>query len=414
METDPNQRWKALQEGGSQSPKAWFLIINSLMKDAQIVCDPQVVSTMGNRGYHKPKPNNWVSKSESAVEAHQKMETLANAVRCFILALPSHLHYRDQYLAFGVPVQGQLESQRQQHCSIYDIFVMIQLARLMIYRYDAFGSESRHRSGNTAGRGIFSPFNTQSGALSQYYEAADRILEIVNRSCEDHFQHINLFLSSTIWLASAVQLVRKHFARANSNRDLIKSRFDVLYLTYKRCVQFWDIQTVLQRNIEFIEEQLEARYKRPETRACPPFQEAPKRASEHIKMINRSSSDRKGHHIEHEAKRARTSPQASQYLPETPSVPLTSSVSIDDGLDITAQNYAQQPPGAADSVAMLDFMTLPRLNSNEISEDYMTPTNSDFLDSIYLGDFQLDQAFHWPTFDVPGGIHDILAGRSTY
>lgn len=415
METDPNQRWKALQDSGSQSPKAWFLIINSLMKDAQIVCD------RGNRGYHKPKPNKWVSIPESALEAHQKLETLANAVRCFSLALPSHLHYHDQYLAFGAPVQGQLESQRQQHCSIYNIFVMTQLARLMIYRYDAFGSQSRRpelsgrrQPGNTAGRGTFSPFNTESGALSQYYEAADRILEIVNRSSEDHFQHINPFLSSTIWLASAVQLVRKHFARANFNRDLIKSRFDVLYLTYKRCVHFWDIRTALQRNLEFIEEQLEARYKRPETRACPPFQEASKRALEHTKMISQSSSDRDGHHIERDAKRARTSRQASQYLPGAPSAPLTSSLSIDKGLDIAAQTYSQQPPGAADTLTMLDFMTLPQPNNNQISEDYMVPTDSDFLDSMYLGDFQLDQTFDWPTFDLPGGIHDILAGRSTY
>lgn len=421
METDPNQRWKALQESGSQSPKAWFLIINSLMKDAQIVCNPQAVSTMGNRDHHKPKSNNWASTPEPALEAHQKLETLANAVRCFSLALPSHLHYRDQYLAFGAPAQEQLESQRQQHCSIYNIFVMTQLACLMIYRYDAFGSQSRrpeisgrHRSGNTAGRGTFSPFNSEIGALSQYYEAADRILEIVNRSCEDHFQHINPFLSSTIWLASAVQLVRKHFARANSNRDLIKSRFDVLYLTYKQCVHFWDIQTALERNLEFIEEQLEARYKRPETQACPSFQEASKRASRYIKMINQSSSDREGHHIERDAKRVWTSPQASQYPPETPSVPLTSSVSIDDGLDMTAQNYVQQPPGVADNVAMLDIMTFPQPNSNHISEDYMMPTNSDFLDSLYLGNFQLDEAFDWPIFDFPGGIHDILAGRSTY
>jgi hypothetical protein len=408
METNTNERWKALQESGNQSPKAWFLVINSLMKDAQIACDAHGASSTGHRGYHQPKSNTRISIPESAVETRQKLEILANAVRCFNLALPSHLHYRDQYLAFGAPIQGQLESQRQQHCSIYNIFVMTQLARLMIYRYDAFRPQSRrpdisgrHPSGNSAVRGTFSPLDTESGALQQYYEAADCILDIVNRSCEEHIQHINPFLSSTIWLASAVQLVRKHFTRAQSNRNLIKSRFDVLYLTYKRCVHFWDIQNALQRNLELIEEQLEARHKRPENRAYPSAQETSKRASEDTGIIDQPSSDHGGRHIERDAKTARTPGRASQYLPETPSVPLTSSASTYAGLDIAAQNHAQLHPGP-ERMELLDFMTL-ETSRNQISDE---PTNSSLENPIY----QLDQAFDWPTFDFPGGIYDLLAG----
>lgn len=95
---------------------------------------------------------------------------------------------------------------------------MTQLALLMIHRYDAFrpptrGSEinGRHLSGYSAeldGSGIH---KAESVALRHYFEAADSILRIVNQSSRDHIKHINPFLSSTIWLASAVQLVRKHF-----------------------------------------------------------------------------------------------------------------------------------------------------------------------------------------------------------
>ena len=413
MEADINKRWKALQDSGNQSSKAWFLVINSLMKNAQIACDPQGVFAIGDQGYHQQMPNSQVSLLESAIEARRKSETLANAVRCFTLALPSHLQYRDQYLAFGAPVQGQLESQRQQHCSIYNIFVMTQLACLMIYRYDAFRSQNRptetsgrHPSGNTAGPSTFSLLDTENGALRQYYEAADRILGIVNRSCEDHVQHINPFLPSTIWLASAVQLVRRHFARAQSNRDLIKSRFDVLYLTYKRCVQFWDIQTALQKNLELIEEQLEARNKKLEVRACPSSQEASNRASEDTDVVNQSASDQEGHNVERSLNFNRTAQQASQYLPETPSVPLTSSAPIEARLDITGQNNARKHPFVADSMTMLDYMTPPPLSRNQVPEDYMVPPNSHFLDPIY----QLDQAFDWPTFDFTGGIYDLLSG----
>ena len=413
MEADINKRWKALQDSGNQSSKAWFLVINSLMKNAQIACDPQGVFAIGDQGYHQQMPNSQVSLLESAIEARRKSETLANAVRCFTLALPSHLQYRDQYLAFGAPVQGELESQRQQHSSIYNIFVMTQLARLMIYRYDAFRSQNRptetsgrHPSGNSAGRSTFSLLDTENGALRQYYEAADRILGIVNRCCEDHVQHINPFLPSTIWLASAVQLVRKHFARAQPNRDLVKSRFDVLYLTYKRCVQFWDIQTALQKNLELIEEQLEARNKKPEVRACPSSQEASNRASEDTDRINQPASDQEGPNVERSLNFDWTARQASQYLPETPSVPLTSSAPIDARLDTTAQNHARRYPFVADSMAMLDYVTPPQPSRTQVPDDYMVPPNSHFLDTIY----QLDQAFDWPTFDIPGGIYDLLSG----
>ncbi|KAE8143229.1 fungal-specific transcription factor domain-containing protein [Aspergillus pseudotamarii] len=379
MEADINKRWKALQDSGNQSSKAWFLVINSLMKNAQIACDPQGASAIGSQGYHQQMPNSQISTLESAMETRRKLETLANAVRCFTLALPSHLQYRDQYLAFWGPVQGQTESQRLQHCSIYNIFVMTQLARLMIYRYDAFRSQNhptetsgRHPSGNSAGRSTFSLLDTENGALRQYYEAADRILGIVNRSCEDHVQHINPFLPSTIWLASAVQLVRKHFARTQSNRDLVKSRFDVLYLTYKRCVQFWDIQTALQKNLELIEEQLEARTKKPEVQACPSSQEASNRASEDTDMINQSASDQEGHNVERSLSFDRSARQASQYLPETPSVLLTSSAPMDARLENTAQNHARKHPYVQQVAKMAASSNESRINLTRIAHVFYT------------------------------------------
>ncbi|CAI7611339.1 unnamed protein product [Penicillium pancosmium] len=442
MERDPNQRWKALQDSGSQSPKAWFLVINSLMKDAQNVCDPQ--GALGSRNYYQSKPNQQLQTSESVVEVRQRLETLANAVRCFNLALPSQLHYRDQYLAFGAPVQGELESQRQHHCFIYNIFVMIQLARLMIYRYDAFRSKSRHpevngyqRFGDSTSRGTFSPHGL-GGALQQYYEAADGILKIVNRSCEEHIWHINPFLSSTIWLASAVQLVRKHFAQFPSNRNLIKSRFEVLYLTYKRCIHFWDTQTALQRNLESIVEQLEAKHNDLDAGDWPHFQEAPNRALEDNEGISQSSSDRKIEHIRHRAKRPRNTRQTltypkkqghlprspstgklkvispTQYLSDAPTVPLENPAFIHDGLDMTAQSNTQRQPATSGSMTTLDFMSLQQPDRSQFSEDYVVPIDSNTPNSIYLNDIQHDQALDFLSFDFPNGIHDLLAGWTSY
>ncbi|POR38189.1 Uncharacterized protein TPAR_01620 [Tolypocladium paradoxum] len=272
MERDPIRRWKSVQDTGNQSPKAWFLVINSLMKDAQIISSPRGVPLVPDANQRRPSAP-FRSKSgricpESGEVARQHLEILANAVQCFVLALPPHLRYRNQNLSFDPPVPGQTSSLRQLHCGIYNIFVMTQLTRLMIYRYDLFRQPTttprrassqgdRIRAAQSFSSGI--P-DLESASVRQYFEAADNILSIVNRSCEEHIQHINPFLLSTIWLASAVQLVRKYLDRSVTNTSLIKSRFDVLYLTYKRCVSFWDAKTALQQNLETLEVQLESHF----------------------------------------------------------------------------------------------------------------------------------------------------------
>jgi hypothetical protein len=207
---------------------------------------------------------------DPAEDAAEELETIANSVRCFVLALPASLRFRNQYLGFHAHLSGQTASTsaRQQHCGIYNIEAMTQLATLMIRQFALFAparsnsskhcphprSKSRgHEGGWEGSRGSI---ETNSVAVDQYFEAADAILNLVNRGADNHIQWINPFLASTIWLAAAVQLVRKEFGPSGTNRALVKSKFDVLYLTYQKCVWFWDIQTALQQNLESLEAQL--------------------------------------------------------------------------------------------------------------------------------------------------------------
>lgn len=418
MEADPNQRWKALQESGNPSSKAWYLVINSLMKEAQIVRDMQAVSTTDNNDDHHRRrrtPNQYSSRSASPMEGSE-LETFANAVCCFSLALPSHLQYRDQYLAFGAPVQGQMESQRQQHCSVYNIYVMTQLAHLMIYRNDAFiiqSSQPETSSGRfaetQADRTALRSSDTENGARQHYYEAADRVLRIVNQSCMEHIQYINPFLSSTIWLAAAVQLVRKHFTRAPSNQSLIRSRFDVLHLTYQRCVGFWDIQNALQRNLELIWEQLELRHKKRENRVPSSSQEASRRAPKHAGFINQIYPDRESIPIQRDATAVQTLRHPTKYLSETPNDLLNSSTYIGPELEITARNSAPQYLGP-DTMEILDAISSLHPNENPSSDSSVGAAGSNLVNPMY----QLDQAFDWPTFDFPGGLHGLLTGKNPY
>lgn len=259
LERDPASRWKALQASGNQSPKAWFVVINSLMKDAQRISSPRGVPSLSPTNDSQPDRMN---------DARKRLETIANAVKCFGMALPSHLRYHNQYLGFDARSPGQYRSLRQTHCSIYNIYMMTQLARLMIYRYDVFKGHFRvalsmHDSSDppTANYDRSHPEakdETKSLAINQYFEAADDMLSIVHRSCDDHVRYINPFLSNTIWLASAVHLMRSQFCRSEINKSVVKSRFEVMHLTFKKCVDFFNMHSIVQQNLGMLEEQLEA------------------------------------------------------------------------------------------------------------------------------------------------------------
>lgn len=437
MEADPTQRWKALQESGNQSPKAWFLVINSLMKAAQTISNPPGIAPMGNPVHYQPDPR--TSTPESVEETRHKLETLANTVRCFGQALPGHLQYRDQHLAFGPSGSHQLESQRQQHCSIYNIFVMAQLALLIIYGYDAFmphthGSNTncRNRSEDSADRNGFSIVDDRSIALRLYFKAADNILGIVNQSCERHIRHINPFLSSIIWLASAAQLVRKHFAQTPANRSLIKSRFEVLYLTYKRFVHFWDTQTALQQNLESLEEQLEAQQAKLNIRGRRSSWKTSKWTFDEAAIDSYVSTGCQYDQTQNGVKRkkiclhapyrttkrdnATTNVQDNEFLREAaPPMPVQMSAhDLGELGGMETQGYTNQQSGAIEDIATLDFMALPQVNRNQTYEQYFMPTDSLFFDSNDLLDTRQDQSSALRNFDFSSEIRDLLAGWSTY
>ncbi|KAL4812580.1 hypothetical protein BDW67DRAFT_178620 [Aspergillus spinulosporus] len=241
FEPDPIRRWKVLESCGNQSPKAWFIVINSLMKEAQRISSPRGIPSR--------------SQSDQVDKARHQLEIIANSIQCFQLALPDHLKYKNQDLTFDS------RSARRLNSAVYNIHMMTHLARLMVYRYDVFKGRVRvslpshdHQhevSSNSRTEG-------EHAAVREYFDAADRILGIIHRSSADHIQYIMPFLSSTIWLASAVQLMRSQLCRSGTLKSVVKSRYEVLHLTYKKCVQFWDMHPAVQQSLETLEKQLEA------------------------------------------------------------------------------------------------------------------------------------------------------------
>ncbi|KAJ5982936.1 hypothetical protein N7481_005035 [Penicillium waksmanii] len=438
MKRDPILRWRTLHESGNQSPKAWFLVVNSLMKEAQIISSPRSIPNR-NPSRHQSKHTGSTDGTESTTalseEANQRLETLANSVQCFILVLPKSLQYRNQYLNFEARAPGQVSSIRQDHCSIYNIYIMVQLAKLMIHRYDVFrglspGVKWEQEPGNPELQkpnitGSYPISDTNSVALAQYFEAADNILAIINRSTEDHIRYINPFLSSTIWLASAVQIFRQEFEHGETRRTFIKSKFEVLYMTYKQSVSWWNIHTALQQNLEAFEGQLE-NYRKlkdsPKSRWC-------------IIPSNPSADQSRRPSVNSNPNNA---PQITFSALETPPLSVIST-ELENG-DYQRQN---SPTGNSSYVFSSTQASQSKLNDLPIIDDMHLPfsersdpekqsysqidlnPSSGFLDPIlsarsnpeclfprYLAN---DEAFgQGVSIDVTNNIFDLLSGYSLY
>lgn len=141
------ERYKALEATGNQSPKAWFIVINSLMKDAQMISSlvgVEMIHSLPSEAYFEsgsaegedtryyPRPKN----ASRPTDCMSRLRAIHNVLQCVLLGLPRYLQCRNQYLDFGTHEKDRQSviSCRLLHSSIYSINVILQLTRLMIYK----------------------------------------------------------------------------------------------------------------------------------------------------------------------------------------------------------------------------------------------------------------------------------------
>jgi len=284
LETSLVSRWKALEASGNQSPKAWFIVINSLMKEAQKISSPigidralslkpQLTARNTNSNHEgRRRPDAGPTK-----DAINRLYTVHNSLRCAVMALPRGLKYESQFLGFGAGdmIRDGTSSRRLQYSSVYSIHLMTQLTKLMIYKYYIFrtgliwphlaadpgrlrGQLDENNYLQKPSSGVL-PTVTETQALEQYFDAADETAGIIRRCFENHYKYVNPFLSNIIWLAAAVQLLhRELYPASSSDKDLINSNFELLCMTYNQFVNYWNMSTTLQKNLHTLETEFQA------------------------------------------------------------------------------------------------------------------------------------------------------------
>jgi hypothetical protein len=273
LEVNVVDRWKQLAASENQSAKAWFIVINSLMKDAQNISSPSSVAKLSphleqSATVASANANAEATKRREAqkkLEATNRLLAILNSLHCSVMALPDHARWNGQALTFGINDNKQhgVSAKKLADSAIYSIYVMTQLTKLMSLKYHVFRtgmtwSSSMEESDHISGLANNSSSALDSEYLAEYFEAADNIVSLIRRCPEDHHRYLNPFLASTSWLAGAVQLVRRSLLPDDSSeKDLVASNFALLSMTYRKTVAFWNMSRTPLSHWQSLEDDLE-------------------------------------------------------------------------------------------------------------------------------------------------------------
>jgi Fungal specific transcription factor domain len=261
LEVDPSLRLEMLQKSGNYSYKAWYIVLNSIMRNAQMLSNPRgMKETSRQRG--KAGHSKFTSSSQrtkpSEEGTQRSLAILANVLASYAIALPPHLAYRDEPLLFK---NGGMDYAK------HSIHITIQLTRFMIHQYETLrlpfktttprfkaackADNSRGTVDNESTNEIFN-----SAAWAHYLAAADNIITLIRNCPPHHIRHSNPFLASVIWLAAVVQIVHKAFGPKPEESSLIESNYELLRLNFRQYVSFWDISDTLRQRLDMIEARL--------------------------------------------------------------------------------------------------------------------------------------------------------------
>lgn len=268
LEADPVNRWKALQKSGNTCSRAWFIVINSLMKDAHCLSNPTVPGRLDHAGDAGPKGDGRLG---AGLDIDAQLAVLDNCVSCFGLALPRSLVYRPllSRMDFDDPAARKTNSDRQ------TIHVMIQLAKLMVQHRDCFRNDRPTSRLQTPGLGDQSgtgdppprsdgcqvlghnlPSARSGAAWPKYLQAAEQVVSVVRDGYLDPVRDGDPLLANTFWMVAAIQIVHATFTENKSERVIAQTNLDLLRLTLIQHRDFWHSSPNLVQNLENLESAL--------------------------------------------------------------------------------------------------------------------------------------------------------------
>lgn len=277
LDIRPNERWKKLRRSGNQTPAAWFIVLSSIMRNAQVLARGNLQGVRSESGCKDDSAGlrqyfrNAFRNRHSAADDEQ-LSFLTHALQRTISAMPESLAYRGEKLTFGTDTADtarpnrEFLSGKQLDSARYSVFLMTQLARFQIFHHFAFGEIA---SGTIFTENSVAPAfgwtatlppppgsTSHCEGLRNCLEASDNIFAILNNTSESHIKWVNPFLASTVWLAASLQILRKVYTLRNSGEEEEESKFPLLRLTCQRYAEFWGTPLALLENVDSLEDRL--------------------------------------------------------------------------------------------------------------------------------------------------------------
>lgn len=262
---DPMQRSKLLQDSGNPSGRAWFIVANSLMRTAYCVSNSQEFF-WAPPSFNPPIPGQKpLSQQQISAQIQNAHEILSNSIHCFSMALPRQLRYRGQPLFSDV--ESASKTTKQLDADIYSIHAMLRLTEFMsndpntlvhgTTPVDIDSSVFKRRESLKTLEGQES--RNMNKMVTKNISMAKRVLSLVRNSGPDQVSFLNPFLSSTIWVTTAVFLVYKYLGISNENSQeqlVVDSYVDLMEATFQQFVQWWNMSDVLGTKLSELEAEL--------------------------------------------------------------------------------------------------------------------------------------------------------------
>lgn len=266
LQGDPNDRWKKLRHSGNQSPVAWYIIISSLMRDAQVLSHGNIQGIFSNLAGPKDNDSKIAEyfscgfKKKVSAEDTKRLESLVEAYQTMTEALPETLSYRGEVLTFGLNENEDVSQIRQSCAAKYSIHMVTEFTRFMINHHYVFTGlidgaipipfANRVESPGSASSPADVSIHTQ--ALEICLHASDNIAELLRNCADNHVRFVNPFLASTVWLAASLQICRKLFVH-DSTPEATQNKYEALRHTYLQFVDFWGTPYSLIQDLDSLE-----------------------------------------------------------------------------------------------------------------------------------------------------------------
>jgi len=256
-----------MQKLGNESPLCWLIIAIALMRDAQSQSEYKGALWVANKDKYFAFTKGTSQKTLDARQTSQTPVEVVNLIKnlqSLKMALPESLKLLNGPLTFTSPQPCSMRHLRQQHSAIYNIAMMIEMARYMAHHFLAIqeveaGLALHNDQIQTSPLNPRLPYPTVGGGLlgvQSCIDAADNIVDIVSRSSEEQVLYTNSFNINVLALAASVKLVQKTFDSPQMDQDVVQTKVEILRDTMRKSVEVWDAPQALLKNLDFLGERV--------------------------------------------------------------------------------------------------------------------------------------------------------------